>query len=551
MEEGGGWRTRLGPSLLVSRREGHDGVRQFLERLGCLVEVEGRRATVHSHILDRVIDGHRLVLDQLHTMMEQEFCPSCPESSTNQARITITFDSLFDEKSGKQLGVVNDLVERLAADRREGAEEIFQHPVIQCLVLHKWRAYKVFFTLRSRLFMAFVMTFSSHVRVQVGGDSLSSPDSLLLVAWLLFLWLFLTCLASSLASLYSLGCSRQPYSPLASQEKEEPVNRLKEERARLTSSLAESAVTTLALLLAFTSLTLGLLPTTSLLTSSTSSVCLVVLEVILVVLVSIFVLRECLHLVVLLHRLLSQSSPSLAASLADSLTSPDTWLVLLSLLGAAVEVALVHLHQDDLGPLVSVVFQGVVATGICSAWLHMIFLLGQPSHTFLGDFIVMFYNTFKVRLWSYVKIVCLFLVGFTLTFWSLQMGQHRDRASQAGGFADFWLGLARTGAMAIGELDIEQFSANFSLTDAEAGPAVISRTFALLLLSAFTLSGTVVLVSLLIASIVRDYKEMKAEVDLQNVQFMAQYIVRLEASLALLSWLLPLCVTNIVSYFFL
>ena len=142
-------------------------------------------------------------------------------------------------------------------------------------------------------------------------------------------------------------------------------------------------------------------------------------------------------------------------------------------------------------------------------------------------------------------------MGFTLTFWSLQMGQHRNRASQAGGFADFWLGLARTAAMAIGELDIEQFSANFSLTDAEAGPAVISRTFALLLLSAFTITGTVALVSLLIASIVRDYKEMKAEVDLQNVQFMAQYIGRLEASLALLSWLLPSCVTNVVSYSFL
>ena len=164
---------------------------------------------------------------------------------------------------------------------------------------------------------------------------------------------------------------------------------------------------------------------------------------------------------------------------------------------------------------------GFISLGICAAWLQLIFVMGQPSRTFLGDFIVMFYNTIKVKVWYYIQIVILFLVGFVFAFWILHHSTGQQDIQPGTGFSDFWESLMKTGAMAVGELNFNDYYGLF--TDSKT-----IRIFAMITMAILIISGTVVLTNLLIASIIQDYSRMKADVDYQNLQFMGRNVIHKE-----------------------
>jgi len=101
-------------------------------------------------------------------------------------------------------------------------------------------------------------------------------------------------------------------------------------------------------------------------------------------------------------------------------SDPENYLELMCYI--AVPFALFH---DITGSGETVeINRGLVAAGVCCAWLQFIFILGLPSTSAIGDFITMFYNVIKIKLWFYMKVFFLLVIGFGFSFWFLNESQN-------------------------------------------------------------------------------------------------------------------------------
>jgi len=485
-----------------SKSEGFEEVRKMLMhtenhkreamlRLSDLIDSENK--TVFSIILDDVINGHTLINEVLNENVTLSQCPEC--ENTNKSAVNLIFDGVLNNPD--QTRVVKDVHEGLTMHPGcELRKKIFEHPLIYCLILLKWEKLGVFFFSGTRAYMVFVMLFSIYIRVLTNVFSGSPKISKFGFSSEADQFMFPLLVIFCIVLVYQVFTLAQSYF----------ADSL--DRRKILRSRKIRIVNIIGLCFAIVSCILGNLVAESM---SLQSPYLIPFELILAGFWLYMVIREITEIVIL-----NRKSRSIKIFFAKYCTNPENHLEWLAIISVMV-CFLLRLELIDKS-----VGLGFVSVGICAAWIQMIFVLGQPSRTFLGDFIVMFYNTIKAKVWYYVQIVILFLVGFDFAFWILHHGTGQADIIPGDGFSDFWESLLKSGAMAVGELNFGEFYNLFK--DSES-----TRIFAMLIMSVLVITGTVVLTNLLIASIIQDYTKMKQDVDFQNLQFMAKYVIHMES----------------------
>lgn len=455
--------------------------------------IDSENKTVFSIILDDVINGHVLISEVLNDNITLSQCKEC--ENTNKAAVSLEFDGVLNTTD--QTRVIKDVHESLTMNPGCAfRKKIFEHPLIYCLILLKWEKLGVFFYSGTRAYMVFVMLFSIYIRVLTNVFSETpkmskfefsyKSDQFMFPLLVLFCFLFV----------YQIICLVQIHFLT-------DIDPRKVQRSRKIR-----IVNIVGLTFAIVSCILGNLVAESM---SLNSPYLIPLELILLFFWLYMLVREITEIIILCKK-----SRTVKIFLAKYCTNPENHLEWLAIISVVVCFLL------RLGLIDKMAGFGFVSVGICAAWIQLIFVFGQPSRTFLGDFIVMFYNTIKVKVWYYVQIVILFLVGFDFAFWILHHGTGQADIMPGEGFSDFWESLLKSGAMAVGELNFGEFYNLFK--DSKS-----TRIFAMLIMSILVITGTVVLTNLLIASIIQDYSKMKQDVDFQNLQFMAKYVIHMES----------------------
>ena len=474
--------------LLVPK---HNHKKEALLRLSDMIDSENR--TVFSIILEDVINGHILINEVLNEQITFSQCPEC--ENTDKAVVNLIFDGVLN--SADQTRVIKDVHESLTLHTGcEFRKKIFEHPLIYCLILLKWEKLGVFFFSGTRAYMVFVMLFSIYIRVLTNVFSGTPKMSKFGFSYESDQFMFPLLVVCCILFLYQILALVQSYF----------VNSL--DPRKVVRSRKIRIVNVIGLTIAIVSCVLGNLVAESM---SLQSPYLIPFEMILILFWLYMLIREITEIVIL-----SKKSRTMKIFLTKYCTNPENHLEWLAIISVVVCFLLRFGLIDKMSGL------GFVSVGICAAWIQMIFVLGQPSRTFLGDFIVMFYNTIKVKVWYYVQIVILFLVGFDFAFWILHHGTGQTDIMPGEGFSDFWESLLKSGAMAVGELNFGEFYNLFK--DSKS-----TRIFAMLIMSILVITGTVVLTNLLIASIIQDYSKMKQDVDFQNLQFMAKYVIHMES----------------------
>ena len=485
-----------------SSSEGYEDIRKMLIekqnnkkdaviKLSDVIDSENR--TVFSMILEDVINGHALLGEVLNESVTLSQCKAC--ENTGKAAVNLVFDSVLDIDS--QTRVIKDIHESLTMNPGcEFRKRIFEHPLLYCLILLKWEKLGVFFYCGTRAYMVFVLLFSIYIRVITNVFSETPKMSKFEFSYQSDQFMFPLLVLSCFLFFYQLITLVQS---LFLQD----IDQRKVQRSRKIR-----IVNIIGLTFAIISCILGNLIAEEM---SLQSPFLIPLELLLLVLWLYMIGREITEIVILYKK-----SRTVKIFIAKYCTNPENHLEWLAIISVVV-CALLRLELID-----KMSGFGFVSVGICAAWIQLIFVLGQPSRTFLGDFIVMFYNTIKVKVWYYVQIVILFLVGFDFAFWILHHSTGQPDIQPGEGFSDFWESLIKSGAMAVGELNFGDFYNLFK-------DSKITRIFAMLTMAILIITGTVVLTNLLIASIIQDYSKMKADVDFQNLQFMAKYVIHMES----------------------
>merc|ERR1719469_261142 len=78
--------------------------------------------------------------------------------------------------------------------------------------------------------------------------------------------------------------------------------------------------------------------------------------------------------------------------------------------------------------------RGFIAMGIFAAWTELVIKMGNVSHSVVGNFIKMFYNIIKNKLFSYMQVYVLLITAFSLAFWVILKGQMEEDANFSSGF---------------------------------------------------------------------------------------------------------------------
>jgi hypothetical protein len=447
---------------------------------------------VFSLILEDVINGHALLGEVLNESLTISQCKEC--ENTDKAAVSLDFDCVLNRAD--QTRVIKDIHESLTMHPVcEFRKKIFEHPLIYCLILLKWEKLGVFFYSGTRAYMVFVMLFSIYIRVLTNVFSETPKMSKFEFSYKADQFMFPLLIFFSILFFYQIMALVH-------------IHFLKDtDLKKVQRSRKIRIVNIIGLTFAIVSCILGNLVAESM---SLQSPYLVPLELILLVSWLCMLVREITEIVILYKK-----SRTVKIFLAKYCTNPENHLEWLAIISVVVCFLLRLRLINTMSGF------GFVSVGICAAWIQIIFVFGQPSRTFLGDFIVMFYNTIKVKVWYYVQIVILFLVGFDFAFWILHHGTGQHDIRPGDGFSDFWESLLKSGAMAVGELNFGDFYNLFK-------DSKITIIFAMLTMAILVITGTVVLTNLLIASIIQDYSKMKEDVDYQNLQFMAKYVIHME-----------------------
>merc|ERR1719319_16847 len=70
--------------------------------------------------------------------------------------------------------------------------------------------------------------------------------------------------------------------------------------------------------------------------------------------------------------------------------------------------------------------RGFVAIGVFAAWIELLIKMGNVSHSVVGDFIKMFYNIIKNKLFAYMQVYVLLITAFNIAFWIILEGQYKS-----------------------------------------------------------------------------------------------------------------------------
>ena len=168
--------------------------------------------------------------------------------------------------------------------------------------------------------------------------------------------------------------------------------------------------------------------------------------------------------------------------------------------------------QDDVVRL-----KWISAFGIVLAYLELIFLMGR--YQFLGGNIsLMFYSIVRHLIRSLLSFFVL-IVGFAFGFFII----HHKKSTE--NFENPGKAIAKTLTMSLGEFDFND------LYDAH-GKDSASRAFTMVLLVGLAVTGSLVLVNLIVAIIVSDISQLRKEAHLQELINKAQHIIYSEGVLS-------------------
>ena len=165
---------------------------------------------------------------------------------------------------------------------------------------------------------------------------------------------------------------------------------------------------------------------------------------------------------------------------------------------------------------------GLTSIAIAMAAGVLVIQIGNDGVTYFGQFATMFHLTLK-KIPAHVFAVIYLLHGFSFGFWLLE--NRLATANEEQDFTDYWESIIRVFSMAFGltEFNFEgPFKYNVNKDNFGARINIIFAYILILLMVLLVLLG---LLNLLLSSIIRDHKEMKAEVAFNNILFMAQYAV--------------------------
>ena len=203
----------------------------------------------------------------------------------------------------------------------------------------------------------------------------------------------------------------------------------------------------------------------------------------------------------------------------DNLTDPQHMMTILTL-GPA--LAAVFGKNELMATDNNGFINGLTSISIAMAAGVLVIQIGCDGETFFGQFATMFHLTLR-KIPAHVFAVMYLLHGFSFGFWLLENRLAQEDEEQA--FTDYWRSIITVVSMAFGLTEFN-FDGPFDYNHKEDDyGGHINTIFAYILILLMVLLVLLGLLNLLLSSIIRDHKEMKASVDFMNIIFMAQYAV--------------------------
>ena len=165
---------------------------------------------------------------------------------------------------------------------------------------------------------------------------------------------------------------------------------------------------------------------------------------------------------------------------------------------------------------------GLTSIAIAMAAGVLVIQIGNDGATYFGQMATMFHLTLK-KIPPHVVAVMYLLHGFSFGFWMLENRLRTDNEEQD--FTDYFKSIVTVFSMAFGLAEFN-FDGPFKYDVKEHNFGVqVNIIFAYILILLIVLLVVLGLLNLLLSSIFRDHKEMKAKVVFNNILFMAQYAV--------------------------
>ena len=158
--------------------------------------------------------------------------------------------------------------------------------------------------------------------------------------------------------------------------------------------------------------------------------------------------------------------------------------------------------------------RGIAALGIFCAWINLIFMLGQYPFKG-GDFSIMFYNVVK-KIWRYLVAFGMMVIGFAFGFTVIKYGQGNDN------FQNPMKSGMVTLTMVLGEFNFSDIYDEFNTNER------ISRGFIMFLLLLLIIFGTITMINLFVAAIIKDMEQLKREAYGKNLINMAENSIVME-----------------------
>jgi len=153
------------------------GIGDFVQKQETMLS-KGKKVTIFRIILDNVFNGHDLIiqiLDSLVKKIPKGKCSKCFDTKEDSdANIEIELQPIFRQSTDKtefersKMRLIKDLlyIQSKSGDDNY-TKQIFQHPVIEILILKKWQEHQVVYIGKVRFFALFVFLVTFFVRLRL------------------------------------------------------------------------------------------------------------------------------------------------------------------------------------------------------------------------------------------------------------------------------------------------------------------------------------------------------------------------------------------------
>ena len=168
---------------------------------------------------------------------------------------------------------------------------------------------------------------------------------------------------------------------------------------------------------------------------------------------------------------------------------------------------------------------GITAISIATATAVVVIKMGHSDNNIFSTFATTFHIILKKIPMYYLAIIYL-LHGFSFGFWILENKAASEKEERS--FNDYWRSGIEVIMMCFGLTEFD-FGGPFKYTGLKfSSGSSVTVVFSYILLTLMVLLVMLGLLNLLLTTIIKDHKETKEEVILNNLIFMAQYAIYLE-----------------------